>query len=63
MVSSNPCAGTTPIIKIPFPLLSICTDEFKSAHDIFSMVLSVHDIFSMVLSVYENSEEESDPKP
>ena len=29
LISSNPCAGPSPRIKISFPLLSTCTDELK----------------------------------
>ena len=36
MISSNPCVGPSPRIKISFPLLSTCTDELISAPKIMT---------------------------
>ena len=54
MVSSNPCVGPSPKIKISFPLLSTCTDELISASKIMSF-------FPMVPSGNENYERELTP--
>ena len=35
VVSSNPCVGPSPIIKIFLFLLSTCTDELKSIPKVF----------------------------
>ena len=53
VVSSNPCVGPSLRIKIYFPLLSICTDELKSAPKIT--------FFPMVPSGNESSNKESKP--
>ena len=48
VVSSNPCAGPSPRIKISFPLLSIYTDKFTSAPHTIAF-------FPMLPSANENS--------
>ena len=56
VVSSNPCVGPSTRIKIPFPLSSICTDQFISAPKAMN--------FSpMFPSVNKNTERESNPMP
>ena len=54
VVSSNPCVGPSPKIKMYFPLLSICIDELISAPKIVTF-------FPMLSSVNKNSERESNP--
>ena len=56
VVSSNPCMGLSPRIKISFPVLSICTNELISAPKIIKL-------FSKLPSVNENSKQESKPIP
>ena len=36
VISSNPCVGPSPEIRVSFPLLSICTDELISAPKIIT---------------------------
>ena len=55
VVSSNPCVGPSPKIKMYFPLLSICIDELISAPKIVTF-------FPMLSSVNKNSERESNPR-
>ena len=57
-VSSNPCVGPSPIIKISLFLLSICTDKLLPAPNILIF-------FPTLPSVNENSELASNhmPKP
>ena len=54
VVSSNPCVGPSPRIKISFPLLLTCTDELMSAPEIMTF-------FPMFPSTNENCERESNP--
>ena len=54
VISSNPCVGPSPEIKVSFPLLSICTDELISAPKIMTF-------FPKFPSVKKNSEWESNP--
>ena len=54
MVSSNPCVGTLPRIKISLSLLSIYTDELASAPKIMKF-------FPNLPSANKNSEQESNP--
>ena len=58
MVTSNPCVGISPRIKISLFLflLSICTDELVSAPKLLTF-------FHMLPSVNKNSERESNPMP
>ena len=56
MVSTNPCVGPFPRIKIYFSLLSICTDELISTPKIRTFLPTL-------LSGNENSEWESNPIP
>ena len=52
MISSNPCYGPSPKIKISLVLPSICTVELISAPKIMT-------VFPMVPPGNENSEQES----
>ena len=54
VVSSNPCVGPSPKIKISLFLLSVCTDELISAPE-------AKTFFAMCPSVNVNSEGESNP--
>ena len=54
MVSSNPCVGLSPRIKISFQLLPICTNELISAPKIITH-------FPMFPSGNKNSERKSYP--
>ena len=56
VVSSNPCVGPSPRIKISFHLISICTDELISAPKIMTFLPTTP-------SVSENYERESNPMP
>ena len=56
VVSSNPCVGPIPRIKISFPLLSTCTDELKSTPKIMTFLPPLP-------SGNENPERESNPIP
>ena len=56
VVSTNPCVGSLPIIKIPFSLLSLYTDELISAPKIMTC-------FPMLASGKDNSEPELNPIP
>ena len=56
VVLLNPSVGLLPRIKISFPLLSICTDEFISAPKIITFL-------PMLPSGNENSERESNHMP
>ena len=51
-VSSNPCVGALPRIKIAFPLLLICTDELIPAPKVMTF-------FPKISSVNKVSERES----
>ena len=56
MVSSNPCVGISPRVDISPILLSICTDEFRSAPKRMTL-------FSPLPSAKKNSESEWNPMP
>ena len=55
-ISSNPCAGSSPRIKISLFLLPTCTDELILAPKIMTFP-------PMLPSVTNNSEPESNPMP
>ena len=42
VISFSPCVGPSPRIKIPFPLLSTCTDELISTPKIMTFFHSFH---------------------
>ena len=56
VVSSNPCVGYSPRIKIFLFLLSICTNEIISTPKIITFL-------PMPPSINENSERESNTMP